>query len=526
MPLTLRRRRSMSILMKIGFRTLPARRPWLLPVTVWMLLFAWRPMLFGLYHDDWALLLGCDGSILAELHCVDPSRPGAVLIRWAFHTVVGADPAAWQVITIATMLGAALTLMGVLRRVVRQMGYDDARAAAAAAVAASFYLAFPWMLGVAWVTATSPNIATILFGLAMWLWLTRWSLIARCVASAACFAAASLIYEAYWLAFVPFAALLWLERCLPRRDILGLTAALMAAQLILVAYNRLIAALAIGANKSIDPNWLHTLTGLWPTLIGGPRDLYGEPGRLLFVALLAAGLASLATRFDARRTFAVLGPVTMGIALSVTLFAIAGYVIRFTGLFARTTLVISWWLAVAVAIAAAAVPDLAPRPRMIARLAGLGLLVMLAGATLAQSREFITSWRQQRDMLASLPRSDLLAAPTGSLLVVEVPKRSDGVGTFNSWYDISAAIWTTAPDVARHLAGDAAISSPIAVPIPGNRLWLTRMTAGRVTQSSCDAGDPVIDLAARQVLLWRYPAQTTELISRPAEIGCGVDTAP
>jgi hypothetical protein len=516
----------MSNLISANRRVSLARRPWLLPVAVWIVLFAWRPMLFGLYHDDWSLLLGCDGSILAELHCVDPSRPGAVLIRWMFHAAVGADPAAWQAITIITMLGAALTLMGMLRRLVRAMGYDDERAAAAAAVAASFYLAFPWMLGVAWVTATSPNVATILFSLAMWLWLTPWPLVARCLASTACFALASLIYEAYWLAFVPFAALLWLERCLPWRDIRGLTGALAAAQLILVAYNRLIAALAIGANKSIDPTWLHTLSGSWPNLIGGPRDLYGEPGRLVFAALLVAGLASLATRFDARRTLAVLGPITMGIALSVTLFAIAGYVIQFTGLFARSTLVLSWWLAVAIAIAAAAVPDLAPRPRMIARLAGLCLLIMLAVGTLAHSRDFITSWRQQRDMLARLPRSELMAAPAGTLLVVEVPKRSDGVGSFSSWYDVSAAIWTTAPDVARHLAGDAAIASAVAVPIPGNGLWRTRMTADRVTQADCGSSDLALDLAARQILLWRYPAPRTEVISRPAEIGCGTDTAP
>jgi hypothetical protein len=498
----------------------------MLPVAVWICLFSWRPLLFGFYHDDWSLLLGCGGSILAELHCVDPSRPGAVLIRWAFHAVIGLNPAAWQAVTTLTMLAGALTLMALLRQLLRALDYDDARAGSAAALGATFYLAFPWMLGLAWVTATSPNVATILFNVALRLWFMRWPLLARCLASAACFAAASLIYEAYWFAFVPFAILLLPARGIARRDLGGLTAALSGAQLVLVTYNRAIAAFGFGANKSIEPDWLHTVTGTWPTIVGGLRELYGAPGRLLFAALLVVALGSLATRFESRRTPLMLCAIVGGMALSITLFAIAGYVIQFTGLFARTTIVISWWLAIAAGLAAAAVPDLAARPRAVARLAGLSLFLMLAGGTLVHSRDFVTSWQQQRDILARLPKSDLLAAPAGTLLVVEAPKRTDRVGTFNVWYDISAAIWITAPDVARHLADDAPISSPVALPIPGNGVLRTRMTPNHVTQTRCEGSGIDANFHARQVLLWRYPASTTAVIEQPAEIGCGIDTAP
>jgi hypothetical protein len=498
----------------------------LLPVTVWICLFSWRPLLFGFYHDDWSLLLGCGGSILAELHCVDPSRPGAVLIRWAFHAVIGLNPAAWQGVTTLTMLAGALTLMDLLRQLLRALDYADARAGSAAALGAAFYLAFPWMLGLAWVTATSPNVATILFNVALRVWFMRWPLPVRCLASMACFAAASLIYEAYWFAFVPFAVLLLPARGIGRRDLVGLMAALSGAQVVLIIYNRAIASLGLGANKSIEPDWLHTVTGIWPTILGGLREVYGTPGRLLFAALLVAALGSLATRFEPRRTSLMLCAIASGMALSITLFAIAGYVIQFTGLFARTTIVISWWLAIAAGLAAAAVPDLAARPRAVARLAGLGLLVMLAAGTLVRSRDFVTSWQQQREILARLPKSDLLAAPAGTLLVVEVPKRSDRLGTFNVWYDISAAIWITAPNVARHLAGDAPISSPVALPIPGNGLWRTRMAPDHVTQSRCEGDGIGSEFSARQVLLWRYPASTTAVIEQPTEIGCGIDTAP
>jgi len=55
-------------------------------------------------------------------------------------------------------------------------------------------------------------------------------------------------------------------------------------------------------------------------------------------------------------------PIFAGIVISFVLFALAGYVLVLTGLFARTTIVLSWWLAVAAAFE--------PRALPICRLAG------------------------------------------------------------------------------------------------------------------------------------------------------------
>jgi hypothetical protein len=245
-------------------------------------------LLFGFYHDDWSLLLGCNGAILQEISCVDTSRPGAPLVRWIVHGLIRTNPAAWQLVTTVSMLGAALTLMALLPTLIRADGVSEARSARSAAIAATLYLAFPWMLGLAWVTATSPNIATICFTLAMFVWFARWPLAARCSASAILFCCSSLVYEAYWFAFFRFAALLWLRGTLPRRDLTVLTLSLTGMQMILIGFNRLVAALGLGANKSFDPGWLHTHSGAWPPIVGGLRDIYGVPGRYVFAALLIA----------------------------------------------------------------------------------------------------------------------------------------------------------------------------------------------------------------------------------------------
>ncbi len=485
---------------------------------MWVLLYAWRPLFFGFYHDDWALLLGCNGSILQEIYCVDTSRPGAPLLRWAVHEFIGTNPAAWQLVTTVSMLGAALTFMALIHRAIRAGGIAETRSAWVAAIAATFYLAFPWMLGIAWVTAISPNIATICFTLAMYVWFARWPIEVRCLASAVFFCLSSLIYEAYWFAFVPFAILLWLREMLPRRDLMKLTASLAGMQLILIAFNRAIAALGIGANKSFDLNWLHTLSGAWPPVVGGLRDIYGIPGRYIFVALLASLFAALGVRCDARRTLATLGPICVGIAISFTLFAISGYVVVLTGLFARTAMVLSWWLAVAAAFGAAHVADLPKHARLLASTAGLALLLMFAGGTLTQAHYWVSSWADQQDILAKLPRDKLLAAPGRSLLLIEAPRPYDKVGAFNAWYDISAAIWMTEPDLARHLAGTGIISSPIAIVSSG--ISYSRMTPTHVTVHSCLTHDLLFEFDSGHILLWKYPNQSVEMITGNAEINC------
>ena len=130
-------------------------------------------------------------------------------------------------------------------------------------------------------------------------------------------------------------------------------------------------------------------------------------------------LACLATRLDVRRTLATLGPIFTGIAISLILFGLAGYVVVLTGLFARTAMVVSWWLAVAAAFGALHVADLPMRVRPLAGGTAFALLSMLAGGTLTQSRYWISSWAEQQDILAKLPRDKLLAAPGPSFLVID-----------------------------------------------------------------------------------------------------------
>jgi len=491
----------------------------LIPITVWIACYAWRPFFFGFYSDDWFLHLGCDGTILSELVCVDPSRPVAVLIRWTVHQFIGVNPAGWQIVTTGSLLAAALTLMVLLRHMLLATGIEKRQAAIAGAMAAAYYLAFPWMLGVAWATATSPNFATTCFNLALCVWFARWPLKVRCLASAFLFFVSSLTYEIYWFVFLPFAGMLWLRATPRRTDLAILTASLTCAQLIMIGFNRLVAILGIGTNKSFDSEWLYTLSGLWPNVIAGLREIYGVPGRYAFAIMLAVLLACVAHQANPRRVLATLGPLIAGIAISVVLLAIAGYPIRLTGISARITIVISWWLAVAVAFGTARTLELPAHWRRAASVTGLAMLILLAGGSLTQSRYWADSWATQVDILRKLPRERILSMPGPAVLVVELPSAHDAAATFYSPADLSGAIWLTDPQLAEHLQpSGSTVSWSIAVPTVGLRR--VRTTRNAVSVYLCETSELSEEYRSPHVLHWRYPEDNVRLVAESIDSPC------
>jgi hypothetical protein len=416
------------------------------------------------------------------------------------------------------MLGAALTLLLLLLCLLKAMGFKEQRAAAASAVASATYLTFPWMLGLAWVSGTLPNCATITFNLALLAWFANWPLPARCIVSGILFAFASLIYEAYWFAFLPFAALLW-PRCDRRRELIVIVAGLSGTQIALVAFNRAIAALSLGVNKSFNPEWLLGVLYTPKAFAMGIWNIYGSSAYALaavFITLLFCFGKSGKTKYLA----STLAPITAGILLSLTLMAAAGYGLRLSGLFGRTSIVVSWWLAIAIAIVGVTAFELPSGARITAYAAGVAAMSIFIIGTLTQSRYWINSWAEQQDILSNLPRTALLAAPSPSLLVIETPRRSDGVGTFNAPWDISAALWITAPDVADHLSGTSGFGSIVAVPIPGDEYWRIEVLPDQVSQSVCQTREVIFKFPTINTLLWKYGQRDIQTVKAPTEFGC------
>ncbi len=498
----------------------------ILPTALWFLLYAWRPWWLGFYHDDWFLTLprSPSASIFAQIYDTDSSRPMAVLVRWCIHGLVGQDPFGWQLSIVAVSLAAALTLALLARCLLRGMGYDDLSAGRAAGIAAATYLTFPWLLGTAWVTGSMYTWATLGINLAYITWFAPWPIWQRCVVTSTCFVGASLITEVYWLSFVPFAALVTLCcTSISRRDLAWMTGTLAATQLGLIMFNRAIAAWHIGVNKTFDPNWLSTLVfGDKHGFVIGMDHIFGRSGVAVLTILLGVLLAAAVVRWRSHRAAAILVPATLGIAFSHLLFAMAGYALQLTGLFARTSVGSSWWLTIALAPTVAAICEL-PRPwAMITNVAWALMTALLAYGTLTQTGDWVASWQQQVEILGRMPRVALLAAPSSSVLVVEISKQTGQVGTFQAPWDISSAIWTVAPDIARHLSGSGSVGSQFAIPVTESGYWRIRATPTNVTQTQCadPKAAPIFELKGSNVLIWKVSDGKVEVVSSPIELGC------
>jgi hypothetical protein len=493
----------------------------LIPGAIWILLFSWRPFFFGFYHDDWNLLDVPASSIVGQFSGVDPSRPLAVVFRLLGHAVVGTSPSGWQVIVIFSHLAAAVSLIVLVRALLRAAGDELQSANAVAALTGAFYLSFPSMLGTAWASGAPFNLATVAFDLSLLAWFAPWSLGLRCIASALAFLVSGLLYEAYWLAFLPFSVLALILGGLPRREIIWLTGSVGLAQVALVFFNRLIAYLAIGANK--------TFAAAWPyLLLDAPRrifrdeliEIFGTGGVLMLGVASAIFLLAICLPFwpVPKKALAIAGTIVAGIIGAAAIYAIAGYAVTLIGLFARTSIGVTWWFAIGIAMMLRVAMTSGSVNRLVALSSAAVGLVLYAFATFGQSQHWVESWRQSRVILDRIKTVDMPRVPINSFLLVEVPAW-DGVGTFNAPWDTTGALQAEAPNIANKFVLDPPGLFALGAETTTN-YWGVRVTNGRVVKLACKSPEIVaFDHQYAKVFIAKLDGTIVDG-TKSANIGC------
>jgi hypothetical protein len=499
-------------------------------IITWVSLFSWRPILFGFYHDDWDLLSGPASAILLQLLTHDPSRPVAVIFRLIGYSVIGSKPALWQIIVILSHLAAAITLIFMIRALALAQALSRDTADFSSITAGIGYLCFPWMLGTAWASG-APNMATVFLNVSLLVWFKNWKLPTRCVLSAFAFVLSSMMYEAYWFAFVPFTVYLWVLGVFPKLELAYLFGTLGTAQCAVLAFNRAMAYFQIGANKVLNPSWLTLVMDIPRRMQIELEEIFGPRGKVILFWLSVFFAVSLVRHLSLRnatlgRVMEVLiGGVTIaaGVFSSVSLFAMAGYGLTLIGLFARTSIGASWWLALAIGLLAAIVHSLRPSlSKRVAQLTGTMTLGFLAYATVGQAQHWSLGWADEQELLSKLPSAELLQAPEGSFLILEKPTRKVDVG-FGAYWDTTAAIAARAPEVARHLQGDRGKGSSFAIAIQqSGGYWGITVTRGHIVQVPCSAPTvpPAFDATYSSVVLIPYPPTGVRLITQSAKLGC------
>ncbi len=489
---------------------------------LWLVLVAWRPMLFGFYHDDWSsVALPLDrSSSVAELLIADPARPLYIIILYVLRFVFTDKVMLWHALLALVHLLNALAIY----RLVVCIFMDEPRRdrQLVGALAATLWLAYPWSLGYsAWAIMLPPDIGLLMAILGVTQVMRPGANSKGIAVALALLSLSWLIYESTWLMWLPFSLLL-LARAVrhPESRLLAWRFFWMSCLLqgLLIIVNRVISAQSLHGKK-LSANVLATLGTDSHLLLN--QLLPALSGHLVIgvclALLLSGGLLNLSRSLAAPMRILALVSMLLGLSLSVLIYAAAGYAIEWTGLFSRVTLPISFWLSVVFAsLFVLAWSGAAPYRKVIVLLASLGMMLPLCHSLVEQSRLWTKSWEEQQSILTALPQSVVELANRQSLLLVDIPRGTAPVFTFSAFWDISGAIvprmTNYVPDKKPHAFAT----------VLRQEEWRTTWDGDIVRQYWCNAPDrPLWGMDAKQVYLWTYPDAQATAMQAPFDIGCG-----
>lgn len=422
---------------------------------VWLVFYMPRIWRFGMYYGDWSDLMLLNP--FASIWWLFNSRPVALLVSYVLPRLIGNHPAIWQALLCASMLLAAwlfykiLVRIGLLLERPAEPSTGSYRVSADAVVAC--WLLFPWTLGwTAWPTLLMGQLALLFFLLSTQLLLTagtRWQVVAAAVAYALC----NLAYEPFYLAFLPFLGILFIAN--ERRHFWLKTVLFCAVQAISIGYNRLMAHIMVdgGAAKSVNLSALAKLPGTVWHLFGQLVSTVPQGPRLMIwiasaTATVTLGVILRGRSQVAQRYAAVLIACLVMITISVLQFGLAGYGMSGNGESGRTTIAVSFWLAILVLVFVRACwTSTLPLVRGVSIVVMAALLVGYGAGLYHQNNLWAFAWREQVRTAESAPAAEIAKLPPNALIVYVGPTDIEAinyVGRLQLW----VALPTYRPETA------------------------------------------------------------------------------
>lgn len=336
------------------------------------------------------------------------------------------------------------------------------------------------------------------------------------------------IYEATWFFWLP-PALLLLARIRHRRPsdrtfwtFVGLLAVLQVAFVVL---NRLLATGSPVAKK-LSGQLLGTLATdehlLGAQLLPQLQAVW-LPLQVGLAVLLACALLQSLRSGSFLRLLVQLAVPVCGMAITVLLYAAAGYAIEWEGLFSRVTLAISFWLALLAGALAQATEGAGWKTlRWTGRAAATLVCVALAASLLQQSQPWLRSWEEQQAIVAAFPEPVLKRVNPQTLVLMDLPRGPAPVYGFSAFWDISGALIARVP---REQTISSSTHAYATVMRPTE--WRTSWDGAELRQSWCSSPDSILwRLPAERVIVWRYPGQEVVEVAPGFTTGCAAKPAP
>lgn len=492
----------------------------ILLLATWFFLVAPRIVYFGFYHDDWSsIAMPVDrSSDLIHLLRLDPARPLYLGILYLLRPMLNTNVEIWQFLLALIHLLSAIAIRSTVSLMFAEDRSEDGKLIGS--VAGILWLVFPWSLGYsAWTIMLPPNLA-MLFTICAFLVLLKPKINMRKVNLAVFMLAISwLIYEATWMFWLPFAIFLIfrsINKQEPTRYAIQFFIRAMLVQLLFIAWNRY----ASGSihSKHFSENLISTLeinlnlfvSQLLPSLVG--KEFIGTS----LILLIGCMFLNLKESMKSPSSWLYPFIIILGIAASISIYALAGYAIEWTGLFSRVTLPISFWLVLLFSsVFALAWNGSRLMIKMILIVSVAGCLLPLGASLIKQSILWKDAWQDQMQIINTLPQSVVDLANPNSLILFDVPRGTAPVYTFSAFWDISSV-------VALRMQNSFKIDKPHAYATVARRdEWRTAWDGKMLKQYWCSNPTVAVwGLEASQVYLWKYPNKEASEVFAPFEYGC------
>lgn len=502
----------------------------LLVVFVWLAIYSLRPWFLGFYHDDWSILVESTNyggpfsfTRLSWFMTSFTSRPLSGFLYYLFTSVLGKSAFAWQTAQALIVLLVALALRGLVISLTR---FLEIKVQWFADVAVSFWLVFPWAMGVtAWPTSSAPLFSVLFFAWGAAQFFDR--LDAGKLPGTTTyllFFLSFLTLEAFYgqyLVLIGLALLTRWSRHFPWRLVTLPLAILTVIQVVFVLWNRLSPRFLPGFTKVFYEQWWQLTFSSWrrlPYLLfksAGEVELplklgIGVLGALFGISLVRTGLKK-STRKQIAFIFGALFLSGTGVLLAILVYSLAGYGIETIGLFSRTTMSLNVWLLLIIALLLGLAEKLLPTSfKKAFGLTLFGLFLCLGLATVMRMQDWAEGWQLEKQILAQAPMAQISQTDPQAAIIFAGPYVHKGIHIFIATWDISAAMNNTYPQLRFKAAAEKWRGGRL---FTVQRDWVTSWDGQRLTQGQAPAGEPTLwSLPASQAWLWRYsPYEFTEL---------------
>jgi hypothetical protein len=453
----------------------------------WCLLFAWRPFFLGFYHDDW-VMLSIRGATFDDIFIKGMNRPLLVMLLYLMVGVVPKTSFAWHAIGAIIALLVAFSVYYACKILISKIfqGISEPSNSFAGLIGALLWLTAPWALGFnAWPVMFLSQLSVAFFCLSLVILLSNID-IKKKIAYLLIFQLTGFaLYEAFWLACVPLYLIYLVAK--KEKDSLftkvSVAVVLCLCQLSAIIMNRYAASYG-AVSKSFNDAWANTFShqflnlpatllqpfGKWAwllmaLLVSALLCVRNEQGRVslrlaacwalgmlgfLFIFIkplpnpisiystwLLIGACCISIYFYLNRVDArIVGLLAciVGVLLSVLLNAMAGYGFTGKGLFSRTSMAMTLWSCLGIAIFVAHAQLLGAI--CFRNAAFLGIIIISGLLTYQQAGEWQSAWANQKVTIANLTP---LANDANGTYLVETNGHATVEG-FAAYWDIEAAI--------------------------------------------------------------------------------------